>query len=116
MANDSTGNMLRCGIEANTGSVVTLSGTVQWGMGVCILTNTGTGTNTYGVSMSGSATMQFGVCTFNIPDAMRATNRAINGVAGNVVLYSGPIFQYGSNNKISSAITLIPLTTTFTAV
>jgi hypothetical protein len=30
------------------------------------------------------------------------------------VLYSGPIFQYGSNNKISSAITLLPLTTTFT--
>ena len=115
MANDSTGNMLRCGIEANTGSVVTLSGTVQWGMGVCILTNTGTGANTYGISMSGSATMQFGVCTFNIP-AAQATNRAINGVAGNMVLYSGPIFQYGSTNKISSAITLIPLTTTFTAV
>jgi hypothetical protein len=115
MANDSTGNMLRCGIEANTGSVVTLSGTVQWGMGVCIITNTGTGANTYGVSMSGSATMQFGVCTFNIP-AAQATNRAINGVAGNMVLYSGPIFQYGSTNKISSAITLIPLDTTFTAV
>jgi hypothetical protein len=30
------------------------------------------------------------------------------------VLYSGPIFQYGSTNKISSAITLLPLTTTFT--
>jgi len=115
MANDSTGNMLRSGIEANTGAVVTLSGTVQWGMGVCILTNTGTGANTYGVSMSGTATMQFGVCTFNIP-AAQATNRAINGTATNVVLYSGPIFQYGSTNKISSAITtLIPLTTTFTA-
>ena len=115
MANDSTGNMLRCGIEANTGSVVTLSGTVQWGMGVCILTNTGTGANTYGISMSGSATMQFGVCTFNIP-AAQATNRAINGVAGNMVMYSGPIFQYGSTNKISIAITLVPLATTFTAV
>jgi len=113
MANDSTGNMLRCGIEANTGSVVTLSGTVQWGMGVCILTNTGTGANTHGVSMSGMASMQFGVCTFNIP-AAQATNRAINGTDTNVVLYSGPIFQYGSNNKISSAITLLPLTTTFT--
>jgi len=115
MANDSTGNMLRCGVEANTGAVVTLSGTVQWGMGVCIITNTGTGANTYGVSMSGSATMQFGVCTFNVP-AAQATNRAINGVAGNVVLYSGPIFQYGTTNKISTAITLVPLTTTFTAV
>jgi hypothetical protein len=115
MANDSTGNMLRCGVEANTGSVVTLSGTVQWGMGVCILTNTSTGANTYGISMSGSATMQFGVCTFNIP-AAQATNRAINGVAGNMVMYSGPIFQYGSTNKISIAITLVPLATTFTAV
>jgi len=115
MANDSTGNMLRSGIEANTGAVVTLSGTAQWGMGVSIITNTGTGTNTYGISMSGTATMQFGVCTFNIP-AAQATNRAINGVAGNVVLYSGPIFQYGSTDKISSAITLIPLDTTFTAV
>ena len=115
MANDSTGNMLRSGIEANTGAVVTLSGTAQWGMGVSIITNTGTGTNTYGISMSGTATMQFGVCTFNIP-AAQATNRAINGVAGNVVLYSGPIFQYGTTDKISSAITLIPLDTTFTAV
>jgi len=114
-ANDSTGTMLRSGVEANTGAVVTLSGSVQWGMGEVILNNTGTGANTYGISMSGSATMQFGVCTFNIP-AAQATNRAINGVAGNVVLYSGPIFQYGSTNKISSAITLIPLTTTFTAV
>jgi hypothetical protein len=115
MANDSTGNMLRSGVEANTGAVVTLSGSAQWGMGVSIITNTGTGANTYGISMSGTATMQFGVCTFNIP-AAQATNRAINGVAGNTVLYSGPIFQYGSTNKISSAITLIPLTTTFTAV
>jgi hypothetical protein len=115
MANDSTGSMLRSGIEANTGAVVTLSGSAQWGMGVSILTNTGTAANTYGVNMSGTATMQFGVCTFNIP-AAQATNRAINGTATNVVLYSGPVFQYGSTNKISSAITLIPLTTTFTAV
>ena len=115
MANDSTGNMLRSGIESDTGAVVTLSGSAQWGMGVSILTNTGTGANTYGVNMSGTATMQFGVCTFNIP-AAQATNRAINGTATNVVLYSGPIFQYGSTNKISTAITLIPLTTTFTAV
>jgi len=115
MANDSTGTLLRSSLDANTGAVVTLSGTVQWGMGEVILNNTGAGANTYGISMSGSATMQFGVCTFNIP-AAQATNRAINGVAGNVVLYSGPIFQYGSTNKISTAITLIPLTTTFTAV
>ena len=114
-ANDSTGNMLRSTIDANTGSVITLSGSVQWGMGEVILNNTGAGANTYGVNMSGTATMQFGVCTFNIPVA-QATNRAINGVAGNVVLYSGPIFQYGTTDKISSAITLIPLDTTFTAV
>jgi hypothetical protein len=115
MANDSTGNMLRSGLESDTGAVVTLSGSAQWGMGVSIITNTGTGANTYGISMSGTATMQFGVCTFNIP-AAQATNRAINGVASNVVLYSGPIFQYGTTDKISSAITLIPLDTTFTAV
>jgi hypothetical protein len=113
MANDSTGNMLRSGIESNIGAVVTLSGTVQWGMGVSIITNTGTGANTYGISMSGTATIQFGVCTFNIP-AGQATNRAINGVAGNVVLYSGPIFQYGTCDKISTAMTLIPLDTAFT--
>jgi len=114
-ANDSTGNMLRSTIDANTGSVITLSGSVQWGMGEVILNNTGAGSDTHGISMSGSATIQFGVCTFNIP-AAQATNRAINGVAGNVVLYSGPIFQYGTTDKISSAITLIPLDTTFTAV
>jgi hypothetical protein len=115
MANDSTGNMLRSTIDANTGAVVTLSGSAQWGMGEVILNNSGTGANTHGISMSGTATMQFGVCTFNIP-AAQATNRAINGVAGNVVLYSGPIFQYGTTDKISTAITLIPLDTTFTAV
>jgi hypothetical protein len=82
-------------------------------MGSCILNNSGTGANTHGVSMSGTSTMQFGVCTFNIP-AGQATNRAINGVAGNVVLYSGPIFQYGTCDKISTAMTLIPLDTAFT--
>ena len=114
MANDSTGNMLRSIVDADTGAVVTLSGTVQWGMGEVILNNTSTAVNTYGVSMSGTATIQFGVCTFNIP-AAQATNRAINGIAGNVVLYANPIFQYLTCDKISTAITLIPLDTTFTA-
>ena len=114
-ANDSTGTMLRSSLDADTGAVITLSGTVQWGMGEVILNNTGAGANTYGVSMSGTASMQFGVCTFNIP-AAQATNRAINGVAGNTVLYSGPIFQYGTCDKISTAITLVALDTTFTAV
>jgi hypothetical protein len=114
-ANASTGTMLRSALDASTGAVVTLSGSAQWGMGEVILNNTGTAANTYGVNMSGTATMQFGVCTFNIP-AAQATNRAINGTATNMVLYSGPIFQYGSTNKISTAITLIPLATTFTAV
>jgi hypothetical protein len=114
-ANDSTGTMLNSTIDANTGAVVTLSGTVQFGMGTCILNNTGAAANTYGVSMSGTATMQFGVCTFNIP-AAQATNRAINGIAGNTVLYANPIFQYGTCDKISTEITLVPLDTAFTAV
>jgi hypothetical protein len=65
--------------------------------------------------MSGTASLQFGVVTFNVPNA-QATNRAINGVAGNVVLYANPIFRYGTTDKISTAITSIPLDTTFTAV
>jgi hypothetical protein len=84
-------------------------------MGNCILNNTSTAANSYGVTMSGTASIQFGVCTFNIP-AAQATNRAINGVAGNVVLYTGTVFQYLTCDKISTAITLIPLDTTFTAV
>jgi hypothetical protein len=83
-ANDSTGTMLSSSIDANTGAVVTLSGTAQWGMGNCILNNTSTAANSYGVTMSGTASMQFGMVTFNVPTA-QATNRAINGVAGNVV-------------------------------
>jgi hypothetical protein len=114
-ANDSTGTMLNSSIDANTGAVVTLSGTVQFGMGTCILNNTGAAANTYGVSMSGTASMQFGVCTFNIP-AAQATNRAINGIAGNTVLYANPIFQYGTCDKISTEITLVPLDTAFTVV
>ena len=114
-ANDSTGTMENSSIYANTGAVVTLSGTVTWGMGNCVLNNTSAAANSYGVTMSGTTSMEVGVCTFNIP-AAQATNRAINGVAGNVVFYTGPVFQYGTTNKISTAITLIPLTTTFTAV
>lgn len=114
-ANAATGTMLQSTIDANTGSVITLSGTVQFGMGECILNNTSAAANTYGVTMSGTASIQFGVCTFNIP-AAQATNRAINGVAGNVVLYTGTVFQYGTCDKISTAITLIALDTTFTAV
>jgi hypothetical protein len=114
-ANASTGTMISSTIDAGVGAVITLSGTVQFGMGNCILNNTSTAANSYGVTMSGTATIQFGVCTFNIP-AAQATNRAINGVAGNVVLYTGTVFQYGTSDKISSAITLIPLDTAFTAV
>lgn len=114
-ANAATGTLLNTVIDAGVGAVITLSGTVAFGMGNCILNNTSTAANSYGVTMSGTATMQFGVCTFNVPVA-QATNRAINGTATNMVLYSGTIFQYGSTNKISSAITLIPLATTFTAV
>jgi hypothetical protein len=114
-ANAAAGTILNSVIDAGVGAVITLSGTVQFGMGNCILNNTSAAANTYGVTMSGTASMQFGVCTFNVP-AAQATNRAINGVAGNVVLYTGPVFQYGTTDKISSAITLIPLDTTFTAV
>lgn len=114
-ANASTGTMMSSTIDAGVGAVITLSGTVQFGMGNCILNNTSTAANSYGVTMSGTATIQFGVCTFNIP-AAQATNRAINGVAGNVVLYTGTVFQYGTSDKISTAITLIPLDTAFTAV
>jgi hypothetical protein len=84
-------------------------------MGEVILNNTGAGSDTHGITMSGSASMQFGVCTFNIPVG-DGSNRAINGTGTNTVLYADPIFQYGSTNKISTAITLVPLTKTFTAV
>lgn len=114
-ANAATGTLLNSVIDAGVGAVITLSGTVQFGMGNCILNNTSAAANSYGVTMSGTASIQFGVCTFNIP-AAQATNRAINGVAGNVVLYTGPVFQYGTCDKISTAITLIALDNTFTAV
>ena len=114
-ANASSGTLLNSVVDANTGSIITLSGTAQFGMGNCILNNTSAAANSHGVTMSGTASIQFGVCTFNIP-AAQATNRAINGVAGNVVLYTGPVFQYGTCDKISTAITLIALDTTFTAV
>jgi hypothetical protein len=114
-ANDSSGTMLRSSLDANTGSVITLSDSVQWGMGEVILNNSGAGADTHGVTMSDSASMQFGVCTFNIPVG-DGSNRAINGTGTNTVLYADPIFQYGSTNKISTEITLVPLTKTFTAV
>lgn len=113
-ANDSTGTMINSTIDADQGAVITLSGTVAFGMGSCILNNTSAAASSYGVTMSGTASMQFGVCTFNVPNA-QATNRAINGIAGNMVLYSGPMFQYGTCVKISTAITLIPLVDAFTA-
>ena len=114
-ANAAAGTLLSSTVDAGVGAIITLSGTVAFGMGNCILNNTSTAANSYGVTMSGTASMQFGVCTFNVPNA-QATNRAINGVAGNVVLYTGPVFQYGTCDKISTAITLIALDTAFTAV
>ena len=114
-ANAAAGTLLNSVIDAGVGAVITLSGTVPFGMGNCILNNTSAAANSHGVTMSGTASMQFGVCTFNVPNA-QATNRAINGVAGNVVLYTGPVFQYGTCDKISTAITLIALDTAFTAV
>ena len=114
-ANASTGTLLNSTIDAGVGAVITLSGTVAFGSGNCILNNTSTAANTYGVTMSGTASMQFALCVFNVPNA-QATNRAINGVAGNMVLYTGAVFQYGTCVKISTAITLIPLVTAFTAV
>ena len=113
--NASTGTMLNSVIDSNSGSVITLANSAAFGMGNCILNNTSASSNSHGVTMSGTATMQFGVCTFNVPVG-NGSNRAINGTATNVVLYTGPVFQYGSTNKISSAITLIPLATTFTAI
>ena len=113
-ANAAAGTLLNSVIDAGVGAVITLSGTVPFGMGNCILNNTSAAANSHGVTMSGTASMQFGVCTFNVPNA-QATNRAINGVAGNVVLYTGPVFQYGTCDKISTAITLIALDTAFTA-
>jgi hypothetical protein len=110
-ANDSTGTLLTSSLECDTGSVITLSDTVQFGMGECIINNTSSGAAN-GVNMSGTASMQFGVCTFNVP--VKSGNFAIKGVAGNVVIYSGPIFQYLSTTKISAAITLVPLATSFT--
>jgi hypothetical protein len=110
-ANNSTGTLLSSSLECNIGSVITLSGTVQFGMGECIINNTSTGV-AIGIDMSGTATIQFGVCTFNVPTS--SGNFAIKGVGTNTVLYSGPIFQYGSTTKISSAIILSPLSTSFT--
>jgi hypothetical protein len=114
-ANASSGTMLSSTVDAGVGAIITLSGTVTFGMGNCILNNTSAAANTYGITMSGTATIQFGACTFNVP-ASPATNRAINGTAGTVVFYTNVIFQYGTCDKISTAITLIPLDTAFTVV
>jgi hypothetical protein len=113
--NASTGTMLNSVIDSDSGTVITLANSAAFGMGNCILNNTSASSNSHGVTMSGTATMQFGVCTFNVPVG-DGSNRAINGTATNIVLYTGPVFQYGSTNKISAVITLIPLTTTFSPV
>jgi hypothetical protein len=80
-------------------------------MGECIINNTSSGT-AIGVTMSGTALMQFGVCSFNIP--IGQDNFAIKGTSDNDVLYSGAIFQNGSTTKISLDINEVLLATAFT--
>lgn len=117
-ANDSTGTLLYSTVDANIGAVITLSGSAAFGMGNCILNNTSATGNSYGINMSGTAGIQFGTCTFNIPSAtgpgdIRVSNRAINGGSGNYVIFTGVVFQYGTNNQISTEINTAALTTSF---
>jgi hypothetical protein len=111
-ANDSRGTVIRSVLDSDGGAVITLGDTVQFGMGEVILNNTGIA-DSYGVYMTDDATMQFGVCTFNI--ANYTSNRAILGEDDQDVLYANVIFQAGSTNT-SEMVTLTPLNTTFTTV
>jgi len=112
-ANNSIGTVLRSVLDSDSGAVITLGGTVQFGMGEVILNNTAVA-NACGVLLNGTSSMQFGVCTFNVP--VSATNRAIKGTGtpANTVLYASPIFQHLSST-VSQGVTLTALATDFTA-
>lgn len=74
---------------------------------------TSTATNGTGVNVASGATYVAGSVVYNIA---AGTGYAVKGVAGSVFVYSYNSIMPGTNARISSAMTSIPMTTSFTSV
>ena len=74
-------------------------------------TFTNTRANSNGINIAAGTTCVVGQSAFDIP---AGTGYAVKGVAGSVFVYANNIIAYGKNNKISSAMTSIPMGTNFT--
>jgi hypothetical protein len=91
----------------STNTVQILSGVITAGNS----TFSNTLTNSNGINISAGATAVVGQCAF---DVATGTGYAIKGVTGSVLVHANNIIAYGKNNKISSAMTAIPMATSFT--
>lgn len=86
-----------------------LSGTIN--IGYSAFTNTTA--NGTGIDVSSGATFVTSSVVYNI---VSGTGYAVRGVAGSVFVYSYNSMLPGTNTRISSAMTSIPMTTSFTSV
>lgn len=76
-------------------------------------TITSSASNSSGFDISAGATLVCGQNAFNV---VAGTGKAVYGVAGSIFMYALNMMVYGSNQNISSAMTSIPMSTTFTSV
>lgn len=76
-------------------------------------TITSTTSNGTGFDVSAGATLVAGQNAFNV---VAGTGKAVYGVTGSVFMYALNMMVYGTNQNISSAMTSIPMSTTFTSV
>lgn len=89
--------------------VLSLNGSSVITAGNCSFSNSKANSN--GVNIAAGATAVIGQCAFDVP---AGTGYAIKGVAGAVLVHASNIITYGKNNKLSSAITALPMGTSFT--
>ena len=98
-----------CTVYATFTDVINLTGASTINIGNTTITNSQANGN--GVNIAAGSTAVVGQCAFDVPTG---TGYAIKGVTGSVLVYANNIIAYGKNNKISSAMTSIPMGTSFT--
>lgn len=105
---NSTLTLNTVGISCAGSDVVSITGSSVINAGNCTFGSSAANSN--GINIGAGATAVIGQCAFDVPTG---TGYAVKGVAGSVFVYANNIIAYGKNNKISSAMTSVPMGTTF---
>ncbi len=107
---NSTLTLSTVGISCSGADAVSITGNSVISAGNCTFGSSAANSN--GLNIGTGATAVVGQCAFDVPTG---TGYAVKGVAGSVFVYANNIIAYGKNNKISSAMTSVPMGTTFTS-